>query len=134
MASFFLIAGISVSASAQQVSDKIIKKNTVPLSGSLAMVTKLTPVEYEYNQQAGKPINLPAGKRIGFISEDVKQIYPAAVTTKHNWVAAGKGSQRAVETAEVDPAQLVPLLVAAMKEQQAQIDALRQEVQQLKSK
>ena len=121
-------------ASAQQISDKDLKKNTAPVANSLGYVKQLQPVTYEYNQDAYKQLNLPGGKQFGFITDDVKQVFPAAISEQNNWVTAGKNNQRAVTTSQVDLEKLVPLLVGAVKEQQAEIEALKLEVQKLKAK
>jgi hypothetical protein len=128
------ILTVSTSASAQQISDKDLKKNTVPVTNSLSYITQLQPVTYEYNQDAFKQLHLPGGKQFGFITDNVKQVYPAAIGKQNNWFTVGKNNQRAVTISQVDLEKLVPLLVGAVKEQQAEIEALKLEVQQLRAK
>jgi hypothetical protein len=120
------------SARAQQVSDAQIKTNTTPITNSLSYITRLQPVSYEYNRGNYKQLNLPAGMQFGFITGDAKQVVPSVITTHNNWYNAGKNNPRAISTSEVDLQKLVPLLVGAIKEQQAQIEQLKQEVQKLK--
>ncbi|GGH15493.1 hypothetical protein GCM10007352_24290 [Mucilaginibacter phyllosphaerae] len=127
-----VLAASVITASAQQVSDSSIKTNTSPVTNSLSYITRLQPVTYQYNQSEYRQLNLPAGTQYGFIASDAKQVAPWAITTHNNWYNAGKGNQRAITTAEVDLQKLVPLLVGAIKEQQAEIDKLKHEVQQLK--
>ncbi|MES2062864.1 MAG: tail fiber domain-containing protein [Bacteroidota bacterium] len=129
--SIFLSA-FSFTAKAQQVSDAQIKTNTTPITNSLSYITRLQPVSYEYNRSDYKQLNLPAGMQFGFIAGDAKQVVPTVITTHNNWYNAGKNTPRAITTAEVDMQKLVPLLVGAIKEQQAEIEALKQEVQKLK--
>jgi hypothetical protein len=130
--SFILFVTFSATAFAQQVSDSSIKTNTAPVANSLSYITQLQPVSYEYNRGEYKQLNLPAGKQFGFIANDAKLIVPSAVSNRHNWYTAGKGSQRTITTTEVDLEKLVPLLVGAIKEQQAEIEKLKIEVEQLK--
>jgi hypothetical protein len=130
--SSILFATISTATFAQKVSDSSIKTNTAPVANSLSYITQLRPVSYEYNRGEYKQLNLPAGKQFGFIANDAKLIVPSAVSNRHNWYTAGKGTQRTVTTSEVDLEKLVPLLVGAIKEQQAQIEQLKTEVNQLK--
>lgn len=120
------------SAKAQQVADKDIKKNTTPVSNSLAALSRLEPVTYEFNREQFKQLNLPGGTQYGFIAEDVKQVLPSAVSTDAKWYTAGKNNQRAVTVSTVDLEKLVPILVGAVKEQQAEIEKLRAEIQSLK--
>jgi hypothetical protein len=124
----------TASASAQQINDRDLKKNATPVTNSLSYITRLQPVSYEYNREAFKQLNLPGGKQLGFISDNVQQVYPAAIRKQNNWFMAGKNNQRAVTTSQVDLEQLVPLLVGAVKEQQAEIEALKLEVQKLKAR
>jgi hypothetical protein len=130
--SFILFVTISTATFAQKVSDSSIKTNTTPVANSLSYITQLQPVSYEYNRGEYKQLNLPTGKQYGFIANDAKLIVPSAVSNRHNWYTAGKGSQRTVTTSEVDLEKLVPLLVGAIKEQQAEIEKLKIEVEQLK--
>jgi len=130
--SFILFVAFSATTFAQQVSDSNIKTNTVPVTNSLSYITQLQPVSYEYNRGEYKQLNLPAGKQYGFIANDAKLVVPSAVSNRHNWYTAGKGSQRTVTTSEVDLEKLVPLLVGAIKEQQAQIEQLKSEIEQFK--
>jgi hypothetical protein len=126
------IITLTTSVSAQQISDKDLKKNTTPVTNSLNYIRQLQPVTYQYNQDAFKQLNLPSGTQFGFITDDVKQVFPAAISKHSNWFTAGKNNQRAVTTSQVDLEKLVPLLVGAVKEQQAEIEALKLEVQQLR--
>ncbi|MFD2145770.1 tail fiber domain-containing protein [Mucilaginibacter antarcticus] len=133
IAALAAVFSISVfTASAQLVTDAQLKKNTTPVSNSLSTISRLHPVTYEYNKSDFKQLNLPAGKQVGFIADDVKEVMPWAITTRNNWYNAGKNNPRAVATAEVDLQKLVPLLVGAIQEQQTEIEQLKQEVQLLK--
>ncbi len=133
LAALVAVFTISVfNASAQQITEAQLKKNTTPVSNSLGTIAKLQPVTYEYNTNDVKQLNLPAGKQVGFIADDVKDVTPWAITTRNNWYNAGKNNPRAVSTAEVDLQKLVPLLVGAIQEQQTEIEKLKQEVQSLK--
>ena len=127
----FLVFNTS-SAQAQQVSDKDIKKNTTPVSNSLAALSRLEPITYEFNRDEFKQLNLPGGTHYGFNADNVKQVLPSAVTTDAKWYSAGKNAQRAVTINTVDLEKIVPLLVGAVKEQQVEIEKLRAEIQKLK--
>jgi hypothetical protein len=120
-------------ASAQQVKDSELKKNVTPISNSLNYINQLKPVSYEYNQGAYQQLNLPSGKYLGFIADDVKQVLPSAVSEQSNWYARGKNNQRAITTLQTDMEKLVPILVGAVQEQQAEINRLKAELQQLKA-
>lgn len=126
-ASFF----IADKANAQTVKDTQLKKNTSPVKNSLDVVSQLRPISFEFNSDAFKKLALPKGKQYGFVAEDLQQILPGLISKEQKWYTAGKNDQRAVTTSKIDYEILIPLLVGAIQEQQAQIDELRS---QLKAK
>ena len=95
-------------------SDRTLKKNIEPVTGGIDLVSKLEPVYFDWkaNDEAS----------IGFIAQDVREVVPAAVQETPNGTLA------------VDYGKLVAPLVAAVNEQQKQIDALKAEVKSLRSK
>lgn len=119
-------------AKAQQLTDKNLKQNVAPVANSLAVVNQLEPVSYQYNRDEFKKLNLPEGQQYGFATENIKQVLPAAIKNESYWYTAGKNDQRAITTSKADLEVIVPLLVGAIKDQQAQIEALKKELQSLK--
>ncbi len=93
-------------------SDATFKDNIATLSGALSKVLQLRGVSYNW-KDGGR-------SDIGLIAQEVKKVYPEVVTGKEGAMA-------------VDYGHLVGALVEAIKAQQTQIDALRAEVDQLKS-
>lgn len=61
----------------QTYSDRRIKENIVPLSGELKNILALNPVEFDYIDSPKNKIS--AGHQIGFIAQEMEQIYPDAV-------------------------------------------------------
>ena len=130
--SFVLFITFSAAALSQELPSNSIKTKAAPVTNSLDYIIKLQPVSYEYNLDTYKQLNLPAGRHFGFIANDARLIVPSAISNRHYWYTAGKGNQRAVTKPEVDLEKLVPLLVGAIQEQQAQIEELKSEVEQFK--
>ncbi|MBE9585560.1 tail fiber domain-containing protein [Mucilaginibacter sp. JRF] len=130
------IAGVITfnTASAQTVSDKQLQKNAEPIKNSLTYINQLEPLKFEFNLDKYKQLNLPAGTQYGFSADDVKLVLPELVKQDNKWYTAGKSNQRALTTGAVDYEKLIPILVGAIKEQQAEINELRAHIQQLKSK
>jgi hypothetical protein len=89
-------------------SDARLKTNVRPLPGALSGVQALQGHRYHF--KAGKG---PEGEQLGFIAQELEQVYPELVTTAPDGLKA------------VNYAQLTPVLVEAIKEQQRQIDQLR---------
>ena len=129
--SFLFFGSIAFS---QQVNDKELKTNISPLSGALNYISRLEPVKFEYNTKQFRQLKLPAGEQLGFIGEDVNQVLPALVSYKANNYAAGKNDTRIAKLKTINLENYIPLLVSAIKEQQAQIEQLKKEVDSLKAK
>ena len=93
-------------------SDMRLKKDITPLSGSLDSVLALRGVRFNWNTQDHPEMSLGSEPQIGFIAQEVEQVYPELVTTDANGYKM------------VDYAKLTPLLVEALKEQQTVINSL----------
>lgn len=132
ISAFFILVNIT-SATAQHVPDKDIKKNAVPVNNSMSYLAKLQPVSYQFDNSNHKQLNLPAGTHFGFIADDVKQVLPTVVSRDSKWFTAGKNDHRSITVNKVDLEKMVPLLVAALQEQQAELEQLKQTVEQLKA-
>lgn len=95
-------------------SDIRLKTGVQPLTGALPAVLAMRGVRYRYRQDvAGQ--SLPQGEQIGVIAQEVGNLYPELVTT-------GADGYKAVNYA-----QLTPVLIEALKEQQRQIEQLKQQ-------
>lgn len=94
-------------------SDRTLKKNIEPVEDGLNLVSKLDPVFFDWKAN-DKP-------SIGFIAQDVLEVVPAAVEETQDGTLA------------VDYGKLVAPLVAAVQEQQKQIEHLQAEVKELRS-
>lgn len=96
-------------------SDERLKNNIIPLENCLERVLKLDPVEFDWNenQKAHK------GHDIGLIAQDVKKVIPEIVAEKKNGYLGIKYEK------------LIPVLIGATQEQDAQIQELEKQVQEL---
>ena len=103
-------------------SDYRLKENVKDLEGATEVLRAL-PV-YEYNF-----ISEPEVVHQGFLAHELQEFVPNAVTgTKDEVDEEGNAKYQGVDASKV-----VPLLVAALKESIARIDALEAEVKELKS-
>ena len=99
-----------------QTSDFRLKKNIQPLHYGLSEVMKMQPVTYDWKDNTGT-------NKIGLIAQEVKKIVPQVVV----------GDEKK-ENLGMNYAELVPVLINAIKEQQQQIDDLKKEVKSLKDR
>ena len=82
------------------------------------------PVIYQYRQdKATGDLHLPAGDQFGLIAQELQKIYPELVQAN---LDTGDGSGEKYLT--INYSALIPILIQTMQEQQAQIDALNQQI------
>ena len=97
-------------------SDYRLKKEIVPINNALKDVLKLQGVRFSWKPDEANIIqDLPSGSQIGFIAQDIEKVFPELETTDTNGYKL------------LDYAKLTPILVEAIKEQQVQIDFLKQQ-------
>lgn len=96
-------------------SDKRLKENIAPLTGGLAKLESITPVKFRFVSDTMHSI------RLGVIAQEVEMVYPEAVVT------ASDGFKK------VDYPALVPVVIDAVKELNAENRKLREEVKSLKA-
>jgi len=125
----FLFAGTT--AFAQQTNDP--KTNQVPIEGAVSRISQLEPLSFEYDRQEQKKLKLPSGKQYGFMAEDVGKVIPGIVKNEHKMIPAGKNAFKTTTMQKVEMENLIPFLVASIKEQQAEINKLKEEIRSLKS-
>jgi hypothetical protein len=95
------------------LSDIRHKKNIEPLLAGLKTVEQLKPVTFEWkNPKADGGMQ---GKQIGFIAQDVEKVLPSVVLTEDN----------ADKTKSMKYAEIIPILVKAIQEQQQEIRAMK---------
>jgi hypothetical protein len=100
-----------------QPSDSRLKDNITPITTPVEKIKALSGVEFDWN--SGEQVGT---HDVGLIAQDVEAVLPEAVTTQED------GYKNLAYT------KVIPLLVEAMKEQQTMIEALRAEIELLKSK
>ena len=94
-------------------SDQRLKQGIRPLAGALAGVLALRGVRYTFRQAEFPGLQLPAGEQLGLLAQELEAVYPELVHTGPDGFKA------------VNYAQLAPVLIEALKEQQAQLEQLQ---------
>ena len=106
-------------------SDKRLKKNIKKSPYGLNKVMQLSPVMYEWKSGHHNKA------KIGLLAQDLLKIIPEVVKT-HDWVTSEedetKGHLEKVENLGVYYADLIPVLISAIQEQQEQIDKLKAQI------
>ena len=150
-----------VFATTYSSSDRKLKKNIEDVGAAMDIIGKLQPKQYEYRQDGDyKFMHLPEGKHYGLIAQDLEQVLPTLVKDSKfdpnivkdmggikqdpaHPTAAPKTDKaqpaEAIDFKAVNYTELIPIMIKGMqeqaeliKQQQQQINDLKQEVAQLK--
>jgi hypothetical protein len=122
-------------------SDARLKKNVETLEGALDKIMQLRGVSYQYNtEEYGKYVGYSDRVYTGFIAQELERVIPTAVAEKnlishsdHNGESVDGQSVERQTVKVVDYVSLVPILVEAMKEQQAEIQRLQKKIEELEA-
>jgi polyhydroxyalkanoate synthesis regulator protein len=106
------VNGIVYAKGFQQVSDRQLKENITNITAALEKISKLRGVTFKW-KETGK-------KDIGLIAQEVEEVIPEAVVEKDG-----------LKYINYDT--LIPLLIEAIKEQQKEIDELKQQIRYMNS-
>ncbi|MBI2843111.1 MAG: tail fiber domain-containing protein [Armatimonadetes bacterium] len=101
-------------------SDAAFKTNVDTLSDSLKKVLSLRGVSFDWKNDKFPERNFPDGPQIGFIAQEVENVLPELVSVNPDGYRG------------VHYANLVPVLVEAIKEQQKRIDYLQRQLKELR--
>lgn len=110
-----VIGNVLIEGTLTETSDITLKENIVPLQGSLNKLMKLNGVSFN-------KIDTPEVKEVGFIAQEVEQVLPELVTE----------TEKGIKT--VAYSRVTAVLVETVKEQQAQINELKELVNKLTEK
>ena len=123
------MVGFALNTNAQTVKQTEITS----INNSLNTVLKLTPINFSYDKDWADKLKLSTQKQSGFAVEEVAKVAPELLVNQQKTYTAGKNSTKTATIPVVDYETLIPLLVGSIKEQQLQIEALKKEVNQLRS-
>jgi hypothetical protein len=137
----YFTGGIGYRDGLWSLSDGRVKKNVETLHGALDLVMQLRGVSYQYNtEEYGKYVGTSDRTFTGFIAQEVEKVVPTAVadkyivtTTDANGMSMDMQSVERQMVKVVDYVSLVPVLVEAMKEQQAEIQRLQKKIEELEA-
>jgi hypothetical protein len=127
-----LLIGLSaLSASAQKLEEKDLRTNIIKIENSSAQLNELEPITFHYSQK-NKAMKFPSGQQYGFSTENINPSSPL-LENSAKIIESGKNSTKVISYSQVDLDKLIPIMVGALKEQQAEIEALKSEIHSLKN-
>jgi hypothetical protein len=112
---------------------EVVQNNVKPIENAIIQVTKLQPVSFNYDKAWAERLKLSVKPQYGFVGADAKAAVPNIVSVQAKDYTSGKNAFKTATITKVDYESLIPLLVASIKEQQGQIEALQRELSALKS-
>jgi hypothetical protein len=130
-------------------SDKNLKQNIREFEDALSIINKLKPQNYEFKKDTKYSfLHLPKGSHYGLMAQDLEQILPNLVSVSQHEVRTVKPSpgvaqqqtKESITIKAVNYAELIPVMIKGMQEQQIQIEklsvtneTLQKEIDELKS-
>ncbi len=118
------VAGDAHATDFVATSDMRFKEEVTPIDGALNKVLRLQGVYFKWNQQYRSVLKRAntKGRQVGVIAQQVREVLPEVVS---EWGEGGEGYLG------VDCSRLVAVTIEAMKEQQNQIQRLRERISML---
>lgn len=120
-------------------SDAKLKNNIQPYAGALDKINQLNTASYTFNHAKYPGMALPAGKQIGFMADNVEQVFPefikqTVLPAGSTRDARGKVTFHTIPDVKiVNYNGLIPVLAEAIKEQKAIVDAKDAQIASLAS-
>jgi hypothetical protein len=118
------VAGDIIANSIAGSSDVRFKHNIFPIQSALQKVMQLQGVSFDWKKSEFPDRTFSDQKTIGFIAQEVEKVLPEVVQTEK--------TTEGYKAIQYD--KIVALLVEAIKEQQQQIDRLKEQLNKKKSK
>ena len=99
-------------------SDSRLKTNIKPITQAIDKVKQISGYTFEWLEKEG--VHSQTGEDVGVLAQEVNEVLPEVVTTRDNGYMAVKYEK------------ITPLLIECIKEQQQQIELLKEQVELLK--
>lgn len=119
-------------------SDRKLKKNIEDMTPVLDKVMQLEPKTYEFDRENYAYANLAKGPQMGFIAQNVQELFPTVVQERRHIFPtgideeAGKEIEEELTILNMKSMEMIPILTKAIQEQQELIQALQDQVKELK--
>lgn len=115
-----VVVGKVKSTGINETSDARFKKNVSPISNGLQKILAMNGVTYDWRRDEFPDRNFLSGKQYGLIAQELEKVIPELVDTDEDgWKS-------------IEYSHIVPVLIEAIKEQQAIIDGQQTELTSLK--
>jgi hypothetical protein len=109
------------STTALVISDKRLKKDILPIENALDKILALNGITYNWNKEFDLSKNLDDHNHLGLIAQDVEKILSQVVSTE----------SEGLQIKSVSYSDIIPVLIEAIKEQQNQINELKNQLKDI---
>jgi hypothetical protein len=123
-----MLASVAPSPGTLSITDDQLVKKAAPITNALEMIDKINPGIYQLDNTKYPALQLSGGEHYGILAKDLAKVIPGSVK---DIPAQEKGSATVETVKAVDYAELIPVLVQALKEQQEQIKAQQSKIEAL---
>jgi hypothetical protein len=134
-------SGSVYTSGSYQGSDRKLKNDIRPLDHAIQLIQSLKPSIYTYKTEEFHHMQLPQGQQYGLIADEVKQVFPDMVKKavqpamyENDDDRSGRMLADEVTFDAVNYTAMIPVLIAAMQEQQAMIDAQQKKIAELEAR
>jgi len=106
-------------------SDRKLKNDIQPLGKAMERLMQLKPSSYTFKTEEYKSMNLPQGKQMGLIAQDLENVFPELVTEMPEIKRTNEKGERELISPSFKSVQyisLIPVLIAGIQEQQKMIE------------
>jgi len=142
----YFSGNVTITGTLTNPSDEKLKQNIKKMDNSLEKISMLSAKTYNYKED--KSINLPKGKKYGFVAQELELVFPELVTEvvqpineepKH--IDPENDDTNVVEREPtfmtykaINYIELIPILTQAIQEQQTMIADLQKRIEKLEKK
>ncbi len=136
---------LNYSGALNNTSDRRLKENIQPLQNGLETIMKLNPTTYNFRGNGEyNGLKLSTGLHFGLIAQEVEEVIPSLVKDNVHYyeegastvsgpsVTSDEKTLKSMDYKSMNYTELIPVLIKAVQEQQAEIERLTKEVEKLK--
>ena len=135
----YFSGNVHVTGTFTNPSDELFQENVQPFRNALSKIKLMKVHNFIFKRMAEeKQLVLPEGEQIGLIAQELEEILPELVTDnvhtydKNEGIEGAEKDMEKIEYKGINYIGLIPVLIEAIKEQQAQIEELQQQIAELK--
>lgn len=111
-----------------QWSDRKLKKDVSTMDDAIERIMMLKPKTYSYDVEKYAGYGLPEGKQMGFIAQEVSEVFPELTKTTTHHQDPNNPDGKQLEVTMVNYIGLIPVLTKAIQEQESKIEEQQQQL------